>query len=222
MPLHVNLYHEVQRQELARQRDPLRLAMLVVLLIAIGFAVNYFVVLERAHVVNIQYIGIEGTWNALAPKAKEAKARQDELNEDIHASDALKKVVDGRFDWAPMLEEILKTTPRSVQLTHVAADIPSDDKATTSVLTISGISGAVEPRKEAEHIRTALEAKLASQFMHVSSAFKELEDSDQFVMLDGRRLATATFTIEFQIQLRDAAAAAPTPARRARKEAASE
>jgi hypothetical protein len=89
------------------------------------------------------------------------------------------------------------------------------------VLSISGISGAVEPRKEAESVRTALAAGLAPHFEHVTSVFKDLEDSDQFAMLDGRRLPTATFTIEFQIQLRDAAAtaaAAPQPARRTKKE----
>jgi len=220
MPLHVNLYHEIQRQEIARQRDPLRLGLLAILLIAIGFAVNYFVILERAHSVGVRYTDVQGVWTALEPKAKDAKAKQDELNNEIQASDALRKTVDGRFDWAPILQEILKTTPREVQLTRVAADMPDDEKVTSSHITISGISGAVEPRKEAEAVRTALEARLAKHFKHVSSAFKELDDSDQFVLLDGHRLATAGFTIEYQVQLRDAVAAAtPAPARRARKEA---
>jgi len=220
MPLHVNLYHEIEQQEIARQRDPLRLGMLAVLIIAIGFAVNYFIVLERAHIVGIHYADAQTAWSAIEPKAKAAKTRQDQLNTAIQASDAVMKAIDSRFDWAPILQEILKTTPRSVQLTHVSADVPEDEKAITSSITICGISGAVEPRKQAESVRTELDARLASRFEHVSSVFKELEDSDQFVLLDGRRLATATFTIEYQIQLRDPIAAATPPPRRARKESA--
>ena len=220
MPLHINLYHEVQRQELARQRDPLRLGMLAVLVIAIGFVANYFVVLERAHVAGIHFADIQGAWSGLQPKAQDAKARQDQLNSEIQASDALKKTIDSRFDWAPVLQEILKSAPRSVQLTHVSVDVPDDDKAISGVLSLSGISGAVEPRKQAEAVRTALEASLARRFTHVSSVFKQLDDSDQFAMLDGRRLATAAFTIEFQIQLRAPVVVATPPPRKAKAAAA--
>jgi hypothetical protein len=37
-------------------------------------------------------------------------------------------------------------------------------------------------------------------------------------MLDGRRLATASFTLEFQLQVRDPVSDAPAPAAAARKE----
>ena len=211
MPLHVNLYHEVQRQELARQRDPLRLGMLAVLIIAIGFVANYFVVLGRAHTIGIRYSALGDEWSNIAPKAKDAKARQDELDNEIKASDAMVKAVASRLYWAPILDQILKTVPRTVQLTHLGADVPSDDTATTSVLTVSGISSAGEPRKEAEALRTALDTKLGAQFKHVTSVFKTLDDSDQFVVLDGLRLPTANFTMEFQIQVRDPVAVATPP-----------
>jgi len=220
MPLHVNLYHEVQRQELARRRDPLRLGMLAVLVVAIGFVANYFVALGRSHSIGTQYSGLEDEWSSIEPKAKEAKARQEELNGEIAASDAMVKSVDGRFYWAPVLDEILKAVPRSVQLTHVGADAPGDDKAINSVLTISGISSAPEPRKEAEAVRTAIDSRLGSKFKHVASVFKALDDSDQIVMLDGRRLPTASFTMEFQIQVRDPIVVAQPAARKARAEAA--
>jgi Tfp pilus assembly protein PilN len=217
MPLHVNLYHEVQRQERARQRDPVRLAMLAVLVIAIGFVANYFVVLERSHSVGLRYSDLQEEWSKVNTKAKDAKARQDELNDQIKASDAMAKTVDGRFYWAPVLDQILKTVPRSVQLTHVAADASGAEDATTAELSISGISSAVEPRKEAEDLRTALDARLGAQFKGVTSVFRTLDDSDQFVMLDGRRLPTATFTMDFQIQVRDPiAAATPAPAHKPR------
>jgi Tfp pilus assembly protein PilN len=118
------------------------------------------------------------------------------------------KNVDSRFYWAPVLDQILQTVPRNVQLTHVGADAATDGRA-SNTLTISGISSAAEPRKEAEALRTALDARLGSQFKSVSSVFKTLDDSDQVVLLDGRRLSTATFTIEFQLELKDPVDAAP-------------
>jgi Tfp pilus assembly protein PilN len=220
MPLHINLYHEVQRQELARQRDPLRLGMLAVLIIAIGFVGNYFVVLERAHSVDVRYADLQGTWAALEPKATDAKNRQEELNAEIQASDAMIATVDGRYYWAPVFDQVLKTVPRTVQLTHMGGSAPPDEKGTTSVLSISGIASAVEPRKEAEALRTSLVVKLGSQFKHVTSVFRSLEDSDQYVMLDGRRLPTASFTIDIQIQVREAEVVAAPPPRRARAAAA--
>jgi len=132
------------------------------------------------------------------------------------------KNVNGRFYWAPVLGQILQAVPRSIQLTHLGAEAPPDDAATTSVVTISGIASSAEPRKEAESIRTALNAKLAAQFKNVTSVFKNLDDSDQFVMLEGRRLPTALFTMEFQLQVRDpVAVAAPAPARKPKAAAAS-
>lgn len=220
MPLHVNLYHEVQRQELARRRDPFRLGMLGILIIAIGFVANYFVVLERSHVISLRFSTLQGQWAKIEPKAKDAKARQDELNTEIAASDAMMKNVDGRLYWAPVLDEILKAVPRSVQLTHVDAQSPGDEKGINSVITVSGISSSAEPRKEAEDVRTALAARLGAKFKHVDSVFKTLDDSDEYVMLDGHRMPTAAFTLEFQVQVRDPiVVAAPAPARKSRAEA---
>jgi len=216
MPLHVNLYHEVQRQERARQRDPLRLSMLGLLVIAIGFVANYFVVLAQAHAVGSQYASLAAQFAALDPKAQAAKARQAELNEEITASDTMVKAVESRFYWAPVLDQILKTVPRTVQLTHVGTDAAGSPGG-SSLVSITGISSGPEPRKEAEALRTALEARLSGQFKSVTSVFKNLDDSDQIVMLDGRRLATANFTIDFQLVAKDpAAAATPPPARSAR------
>ena len=222
MPLHVNLYHEIQRQEMARRRDPLRLGMLAVFVIVIGFIANYIVALERAHTVGIHYSGLEAEWSGIEPRARNAKTRQDELDAQIKASDAMLKNVNSRFYWAPILGEILKTVPRTIQLTHLGAQAPTDAAATLCVLTVSGISSSTEPRKEAEAVRTALRARLGAQYKNVTSVFKTLEDSDQYVMLDGRRLPTAIFTMEFQIQVRDPVVVAPPPARKPRNTAATE
>jgi len=218
MPLHVNLYHEVQRQELARRRDPVRLGMLGALIVAIGFVVYYFVVLEREHNISLQFSALNAQWSKIQPQAKASKDREDQLNTEIAASDAMMKTVNSRLYWAPVMDEILRTIPRNVQILHVSGDVPGNDKEINSTLSVSGISSAVEPRKEAEDVRIALEKNLGTRFKHVNSVFRDLEDSDQFVMLDGRRLATASFTLEFQLQVRDPVSDTPAPAAAARKE----
>lgn len=205
---------------MARRRDPLRIGMLFVLIVAIGFVINYFIVLERAHIIGVRYTDLQGQWTAIASKAKEAKARQDQLNNEIAASDAMIKSVDSRLLWAPVLGEILQTVPRSVQLTHLGAAAPEDEKSINGMIEITGISSAMEPRKEAEKLRIALDSKLSAKFKHVTSVFKNLDDSDQYVMLDGRRMPTASFTMEFQIQVRDPIVVAPPPPERKPKEAA--
>jgi Tfp pilus assembly protein PilN len=210
MPLHVNLYHEVLRQERARQRDPLRLSMIGLLVIAIGFVVYYFIALEGAHEVGVQFATYQAEFSKLDPKSKAAKAREAELNDEITASDTMMKEVDSRFYWAPVLDQVLQTVPLNVQLTHVGADLAAQN-ASTNVLTITGISSAAEPRKAAEALRTALAARLGKQFKSVNAFFKTLDDSDEFVVLDGRRLPTATFTLEFDLQVKDAAQDAPPP-----------
>jgi Tfp pilus assembly protein PilN len=221
MPLHVNLYHEIQSQERARQRDPFRLGMLAVLIVAIGFVGNYFVVLQRSHTIGNDYGSLQADLAKIAPQAKEAKAHQDELNAQITASDAMLKEVDGRFFWAPVLGEILEAVPRTVQITHVSADTPADEKGPMNTLSITGISGAPEPRKAAEALRIAINARLAERFKQVTSTFKALDDSDQYVMLDGKRMPTANFVMEFQIMAREPVVeATPPPAHKARAEAA--
>jgi len=218
MPLHVNLYHEVQRQDRARRRDPFRMAILAILIIMIGFVVNYFVVLEQVHIIGARYSAIQADWAKISPDAKAAKTRQDELNAEINASDAMMKRVDRRLYWAPVLDEIRKAVPRTVQVTHLGVEPPATEAATDAAIGMSGIAGAVEPRKEAEALRVAMVNRLTARFKHATGIFKNLDDSDQFVLLDGHRLATASFVIEFQVQVRDPVAT-PAPAAAAARRA---
>ena len=209
MPLHVNLHHEIEQQELARRRDPLRMGMLAVLIIAIGFVGYYFWEMEATHGINVRYGTLQSDWSKLEPKSKAAKAREADLDSQIKASDALMKDIDSRFYWAPVLGEVLRTIPRDVQLVSLNAQTPAG--GTSNVITIAGVSSGNEPRKEAEAVRTALATRLQGESKAkggVTSSFKGLDDGDQFVMLDGRRLPTAVFTMEFDLPVRDPA---PTP-----------
>jgi hypothetical protein len=206
MPLHVNLYHEIQRQERNRKRDPLRLAAMGLSAIAAGFVLYYLVALGQTHEVTSKFADVQSQFAGLDPKAKAAKAREDELNQQISASTDLQSEVDNRFYWAPVMGQILSAVPRTVQVTRFVATGVADGKSEGNIITLIGVASGPEPRKDAEALRTSLISHLGTQYTGVTAVFKTLEDSDELVLLDSRRLSTALFTIEIQVKDR-----IPTP-----------
>lgn len=206
MALHINLHHEIQRQHRARRRDPFKLAMLALILIGSAFVGYYFVRLGNVRTVNNRLAAVEADWKRLEPRATAAKKLEEELTTEIKTSEALVKQIESRFYWAPVFEEILQVVPREAQITKLTGDIGTDGKGSTIV--VSGISAAGVPRKVAEDLRTALEDKLSAKFKQVNSSFRSLEDSEEAVVLNGRPLHTATFTMEFQITTAEPAQAA--------------
>ncbi len=212
MALHINLYHEIQKQELARRRDPLKLGMLGLLLVVIGFVAFYFYRMESVHLLNVRIATLETEWKKFEPKQKAAKTREDELTQNIKLSDLLTKRIESRFYWAPILDEVLQNVPREVQITKLAGDL-AIEKGRPSVLLVSGISSSAAPRKVAEDLRTALDEKLAENFEKVNSRFNSLDDTEESVTLDGKPCPTATFAIEFQLH-NSAPEPTPVPARK--------
>ena len=198
MALHLNLYHEVHKQQRARKRDPLKLGMLGVLVVLLGFAGYYFVRLAEAREVGSRLAVVEAEYQAIEPKEKQAKEREAELNANIALSNALVKKVENRYYWAPVIERFMEAVPREIQLTRFEAT-HSTDKGKSTAITVSGISTGPEPRRVAEDLRTTLEDKLAEENATVSSSFKLLEDSEEKVQLDGAAMPSATFTIQLDV-----------------------
>lgn len=214
MALHINLYHEIQRQQLARKRDPLKLGMIAAAVIACGFVAFYFYRMQSVSAVRSRLAAVQADWTKLEPRAKEAKTAEDNLTAQIKTSETLAQRVDSRFYWAPVFEQLLKAVPREVQITKINGDLTLDS-GKPIVINVVGVStGTTTPRKVAEDLRIALDAKLVEKFKHVTSSFRSLEDSDETVMLSGQPHPTANFSIEFQISTADAA---PAPAPIVRK-----
>ena len=212
MSLHINLYHEIQKQALARRRDPLKIAMIGLIVIGVGFAAFYFYQIGCAHSANVRAASLQADWMKIDPRAKTAKAREDELSTSIKVSETLVKQVESRFYWAPIFGQVLQVVPHEVQITRLSGDASSDPAKAAHIINISGIASSATdapPRKVAEDLRTALDEKLSEKFKHVTSSFRSLEDSDENVTLDGKRCPTASFAMEFQITSADAE---PTPA----------
>lgn len=195
MALYLNLYHEIQKQKLKRQRDPFKIGIMVILMIAVGFIVYYFWRLEAVKRSTHELIQVQGEWKTAEPKQKAALARRDELDENVKARDALVHKIENRFYWAPLLADIMHITPPEVQIYNFeGGSINNGAKKITVRLT--GIAAGVQPRTVAEKLRTTLQNELSIHYQNVTSVFGTLEDNTETTQYQGKTLPTANFAID--------------------------
>ena len=214
MALHLNLYHEVQKARQLKRRDPLKLSMYGLGGVAALLASYYVLELGRMHSISVELNKVQAEYNLLEPKAKAAKKRETEISVEIKKSEQMAKRIEGRFYWAPMLEQISQTVPREVQITRLVGDL-GGETVRKCLLTIDGISAGSDPRKVAEDLRTNIAEKLGPKYKTVTSSFKTLEDGTELVLLDGKQMPTANFAINVQLILGEESAT-PAPTRRKR------
>ena len=214
MALHLNLYHEIQKKKALKRRDPLKISIFGLGAIAAVFALVYAMQLLKLHSLTEDLAKIQAEHDKLAPSAKVAKKHEDELAVKQTATDTMVHRIEGRFYWAPILEQVMRVVPKEVQLTRLGGDIPTDGSR-RCVINIDGLSAGSDPRKVAEDLRTALADTFTPKFKPVTSTFRALEDGSEMVMLDGRQVPTATFAITVQMPLgEDKSAATPAPRRK--------
>ena len=218
MALHLNLYHEVQTQNLQRKRDPLRLGMLALLVVAIGFVGYYFYRLQGGSSLTNQAARLQTEWLALGPKQKKAEDREKELQIALKQRDALVKRMEDRCLWGPILDLVSQGVPQGVQLKGMDANkTVTPDKIRVVTFVVSGIAGGEEPRRAAEDFRVDFSRKLGERFKTVNSVpkdgFRSLEDKDETVVLGGQSYSTAAFVVSYDAAL-DAPVPVATPAAR--------
>lgn len=198
MALRLNLYHEVLKAKALKRRDPLKISIYGLSIIAALCASWYLIQLVRMYSLNDQLAKVKADFDKVEPAAKAAKKREEELSGQSLASSQLEKRIEGRFYWAPILAEIMQTVPREVQITRMSGDISGEGLRRCSI-TIDGLSAGPDPRRVAEELRTAIAEKFSPNYKNVTSTFKTLEDGTELVMLDGKQLSTATFAINIQL-----------------------
>ena len=198
MSLCLNLYHEIQKQKQQRRRDPLKLGMLAIAVLAGLFALYYLIRLEGTRRLESRLAALKSEWNTLDPKCKQAEAKSGELMSLITLSDALSQKMEHRFYWAPVLDQVIQAVPAEVQFTKFDGGLLVDDKQ-KSAITISGNCVGSEPRKVAEELRTALNNKLVDKFRSAKATFQSLDDAIESVRLDGKSLPTVSFGIRVEI-----------------------
>lgn len=209
MALHLNLYHEVEKARKMQRRDPLKLSIYGLSAIAAAFAIYYFIELGRNHALGKQLTAAQAKFRTIEPRAKEAKKLEEELTAEVKKSEAIARRIEGRFYWAPVLEQLSQVVPREVQITRLVGDV-TGEKFRKCNLTIDGLSTGADARRTAEDLRTAIAETFAPHYHSVTSTFKTLDDGTETVMLDNRQMPTATFAINVQLTAGEETAPAPT------------
>lgn len=221
MALHLNLYHEVQKQSRARRRDPVKIAILGALVVAIGLVVYYLHSMREARNVTAELAAKQAEWTRLEAEKEQAEIKQAEAKHAIELSREFVKQIEGRFYWAPVLERLLRAVPPEVQLTRFEGRIDPAGGGRV-VIAVDGVGAGLQPRTVAEELRLALGEKLGSGYLNVASEFVSLEDGAATVELDGVKARTAVFAISVTMNLAPPPAAPAAKPRRERKKASNE
>lgn len=218
MPLHLNLYHEIESQKAASRRDPLKIAAYILGVVVVVFAVMYFWELGQSSALNAELQRRKTEFDAIDPKAREAEQREKTLKKTFETSDKLVQHIESRFHWAPVMEEIVKTVPREVQITKLTGNVQGDAVKKTQI-NVDGVAAGADPRRAAEDLRQSLMENFAKRYKNVNATFRQLDDGAETVKLDGRNWPTANFAISISMQDKDPAAATPPPTERKKRRA---
>jgi Tfp pilus assembly protein PilN len=128
----------------------------------------------------------------------------------MEVSERLVKRIEGRFYWAPVLEQLVPLVPAEVQITKLHGDVQGDQLKKCQ-MTIDGVSAGSDPRKVAEELRQSIAESLSKRYKNVVASFRQLEDGADLVSLNGRNWPTATFAINVQLQTGEEVVATPPP-----------
>lgn len=216
MALHLNLYHEIEREKQAKARDPLKLSMMGLGFIAALFAGYYFWQLNIMSGIRAELDNKKAEFKKLEPRSKAAEKAEAELATMLKVSRGLSDTIEGRFFWAPVLEQIAKVVPPEVQVSRLSGEVQGEAYK-KCLLTLNGTAAGLNPRKSAEDLRSALATAFGAKFKAVSASFRTLEDGTELASLDGKKFPTATFQIAVSLTVTEEPVATPVPVRKVKK-----
>jgi hypothetical protein len=207
MALHLNLLHEEILEQRQRQRDPLKIGMMV--LGALGALMLAYYLWNAYKVLEIRNrLGqAQHDWAKVEPKVTTAQKRAAELNSIISTTKVLDGIIDARFFWGPFLEKLSRCVALNAQVTSIDGTVLDDGKVT---VVIDGLAAGREPRAAAEELRQLLLEQLTQSYSEVKVEFKALEDLDTIVNIGGSNMAMARFGINVSFAT-TAAKPSPTP-----------
>jgi hypothetical protein len=210
MALHLNLLHEEIYEQRQRQRDPLKIGIMV--LGALGALMLAFYMWKAYQTLEIRNrLGqVQHEWSKVEPKVTAAQKRSAELNSIISTTKVLDGIIDHRFFWAPLMEKLSRCVALNAQLTSMDGTVMEDGKVTVN---IEGLASGREPRAAAEELRQLLLEQLGQSYGEVKVEFRSLEDLDTIVNIGGSNLNMARFGLNVSFMNGAAAKASPTPGR---------
>lgn len=193
MALHLNLLHEEKEEQKQRQRDPLKIGLLMLLVIGGLMAGFYMWKAYQTLAIKSELGVVQRDWAKVEPKVTNAQKRAAELNSIINTTRVLDDMIDNRFFWAPFLERLLACSAVNLQFTSLDGAVNEETKAVS--VTLEGLAAGREPRAAAEELRRQLIEKLSAAYKDVHVEFKALEDLDAIVAIDGVKLSTARYVL---------------------------
>src|SRR3712207_5848499 len=128
MALHLNLLHEEIAAERQRQRDPLKIGMLVLATLGALLFANYMWKGYQTLEIKGRLTAVEREWAKIEPKVTAAQKRSEELNGIVSTMKVLDGMIDTRFYWAPMLQKVARCVAPNAQLTSVEGAVLEENK----------------------------------------------------------------------------------------------
>jgi hypothetical protein len=211
MALHLNLLHEEILEQRQRQRDPLKIGMLVLAGIGALLFLYYMWNGYRTLEIKGRLSAVQADWAKVEPKITAAKKKSEDLTGTINTTRVLDEMVGNRFYWAPFLDRVARCVAPNTQLTGIDGGI-GDDKLVH--VSIEGVAAGNEPRAAAEDLRQLVLEQLGKNYSAVSVEFKTLEDLDTIVNVAGANMPMARFVLSVNFNTPAAAKATSAPLRK--------
>jgi hypothetical protein len=213
MALHLNLLHEEISEQRQRQRDPLKIGMMVLAGIGALLFLYYMWNAYKTLEIKSRLSAVQADWSKVEPKILAAQKKSAELNGTISTTQVLDQMIANRFYWAPFLDHVARCVAPNTQLTAVEGGV-GDDKLIH--VSIEGVAAGREPRAAAEDLRQLVLEQLAKSYTDVKVEFKTLEDLDTIVNVAGANMPMARFvlTLNFNTPASVKASATPAPLRK--------
>jgi len=193
MALHLNLLHEEILEQRLRQRDPLKIGLLVLAGIGALMFLWYMGKAYQTLSIRNQLNTIQQDWNKIEPKVTGAQKRSAELRGIIGTTKVLDTMINNRFFWAPFLEKLSRCVALNAQITSIDGTVLDDERNVNVML--EGMAAGREPRAAAEELRQLLLEQLGQSYHDVNIEFKTLEDLDTLAKIGGTNMATARFAL---------------------------
>lgn len=193
MALHLNLLHEEILEQRLRQRDPLKIGMLVLAGIGALMFLWYMGKAYQTLAIRNRLNTIQQDWSKVEPKVTAAQKRAAELKGIIGTTKVLDEMINSRFFWAPFLEKLSRCVALNAQITSIDGTVLDEEKNVNVM--IEGLAAGREPRAAAEELRQLLLEQLGQSYRDVNIEFKTLEDLDTLVKISGVNIAMARFAL---------------------------
>jgi hypothetical protein len=210
MALQLNLLHEQFSEQRQRQRDPLKLGVIGLILFGVLLFLYYGWNAYQTIEIKSRLSVVERDWKKIEPKVVSAQKRSDDLNKIIGTTKVLNAIIENRFFWGPFLDILSRCVAPNAQLTSLEGHVVDDNK--TVMIALDGIASAREPRSAAEDLRQLLMEQLGQAYSSVKVEFRSLEDLDTMVNVSGASLPTAHYVLSVTFDPLSPSAARPKPA----------